>query len=95
MNEKKNFFGRFLSKSNSINGLIGIALLISLLIVFQNPNNKFAIITASTTAGLLNMMNGFKLMKDPKKKTTAASYLLMGVILIAFGFFITQHINIS
>lgn len=93
MNEKKNFFERFLSLSNSINGLIGIALLISLLIVFKNPNNKIAIITASTAAGLLNMMNGFKLMKDPKKKTTASSYLLMGVILIAFGFFITKFVN--
>jgi len=75
-------------KNDVINMLLGVALIVSLILIFLNPTNQITILIACTTGGLINLLNGLKLMKDPKKKTTGMTYLMMGCILIAMGFFI-------
>lgn len=75
-------------KNDVINTLLGVALIVSLILMFLNPTNQIAILFACMTGGLINIMNGLKLTKDPKKKTTGMTYLMMGGILIAMGFFI-------
>ena len=92
MNQKKNLVDRIVLKSDIINLVMGFVFIISFLLIYLNPYNRFAIMTAASSAGLMNIMNGFKLVKDPKKKTTGSSYILMGVILIAFGFFLIQYV---
>lgn len=92
MNQKKNLFDKVILNSGIINLIVGFSFVISLLLIYLNPYNRFAIMTAASSAGLMNIMNGFKLVKDPKRKTTGSSYILMGVILIAFGFFLIQYV---
>ncbi|MHB8128686.1 MAG: hypothetical protein ACYDEX_06800 [Mobilitalea sp.] len=75
-------------KNDVINTLLGVALIVSLILIFLKPTNQIAILIACTTGGLINIMNGLKLTKDPKKKTTGMTYFMMGFILIAMGFFI-------
>jgi uncharacterized membrane protein HdeD (DUF308 family) len=77
-------------KSDIINLLVGIVLIVSLILIFQNPLNKYAILAACISGGLMNIMNGLKQMKDPKKKTSGMSFLMMGSIVIALGFIVIE-----
>jgi uncharacterized membrane protein HdeD (DUF308 family) len=77
-------------KSEIINLLVGIVLIVSLILIFQNPLNQYAILAACTSGGLMNIMNGLKQMKDPKKKTSGMSFLMMGCIVIALGFIVVE-----
>jgi uncharacterized membrane protein HdeD (DUF308 family) len=84
----KKLLEEFSLKADIINTLMGIALIVSLILIFLNPNNQYAILIACISGGLMNIQNGLKLMKDPKKKTTGMSFLLLGAIVIILGFII-------
>lgn len=83
---------KFLLKSDMINVIVGVVLIVSLILIYQNPYNKVAILAASIAGGLINITNGLKTIKDPKRKVTGATYLMMGVFLIALGYVITQYV---
>jgi predicted membrane channel-forming protein YqfA (hemolysin III family) len=86
----RKFLKQFTLKSDIINLLVGIALIVSLIFIYQNPLNKYAILAACVSGGLINIMNGLKLIKDPKKKTSGMTYLMMGSIVVILGFIIVE-----
>lgn len=90
--QRKKWLEKFSFKSDMINVIIGVVLIVSLIFVYQNPYNRFAILTASAAGGLINILNGIKTMKDPKKKTTGITYFMLGVVLIVLGYVITQYV---
>jgi len=75
-------------KSDIINVIVGVVLIVSLIIIFQNPYNRYAILIACISGGLMNILNGLKYRKDPKKKTMGMSFLMMGVIVMLLGIYI-------
>ncbi len=92
MDRRKKQPWKILGKSDIINVIAGVALIVSLIFIYQNQYNKIAILTACIAGGLMNIMNGVKTMKDPKSKTTGMTYLMMGVVLIVLGLIITQYV---
>lgn len=92
MEKDKKDLWKYLLKSDTINVIVGVVLLISLVFVYRNPYNKAAILTACIAGGLINLMNGLKTMKDPKRKTTGMMFLMLGAMLVILGFIITQYV---
>ncbi len=98
MNKFKKQLEQHLSGNNKINiidfinTIVGIVLIISLILIFQNPANRYAILAACISGGLVNVINGVKQMKDPKRKTTGLTFIMMGVIVIVLGFAIIQMV---
>ncbi len=90
MDKLKKLLKEFSLKSDVINTLVGIVLIVSLILIFRNPYNQYAILAACIAGGLMNIMNGLKLMKDPKKKTAGMPFLMMGSIVIILGFIIVE-----
>jgi len=93
VDKRKKLLEKFTLKSDIINLILGIALIVSLILIYQNPMNKYAILAACISGGLMNIMNGMKLMKDPKKKTSGMTFVLMGVMVLFLGFFIVEILN--
>jgi hypothetical protein len=75
-----------------INTIVGIVLIVSLILIFQNPMNRYAILAACISGGLVNVLNGVKQMKDPKRKMTGLTFIMMGVIVIVLGFIIIEMV---
>ena len=75
-----------------INTIVGIVLIVSLILIFQNPTNRYSILVACISGGLVNVLNGVKQMKDPKHKMTGLTFLMMGVIVIILGFVIVEMV---
>jgi hypothetical protein len=75
-----------------INMVVGVALIVSLVIIFQYPTNRYAILTACLSGGVMNILNGIKQMKDPKRKMTGLTFIMMGVIVIVLGFIIMEMV---
>lgn len=78
-------------KSDIINMVLGILLIISLVFIYLYPLNKLAIFIACTVGGFINMMNGMRIMKDPVKKMTGMTLLMTGLLLIVIGYLITHY----
>jgi uncharacterized membrane protein len=78
-------------KSDIINTVLGFVLIISLIFVYMGPQNKYAILLACIAGGLMNIMNGIKIIKDPIRKMTGFTFLLLGVVVIILGYIITQY----
>ncbi len=98
MNKFKKQLEKFSSGNNKINILdlintiVGIALIVSLILIFQNPTNRYAILAACISGGLVNILNGVKLTRSPKSKTTGFTFIMMGVIVIGLGFIIMEMV---
>ncbi len=98
MNKYKEQLKEFSLKNNKLNlidlfnTVVGIALIVSLILVFQNPGNRFAILAICLSGGLMNILNGLKQWKDPKRKTMGMTFFMMGAIVIALGFIIMDMI---
>ena len=75
-----------------INTVVGVALIVSLILIFQNPTNRYAILAACISGGLVNVLNGVKQVKDPKRKMSGLTFIMMGVIVIILGFIIIEMI---
>jgi uncharacterized membrane protein HdeD (DUF308 family) len=88
MDAFRKFLEKYSLKSDMINLLLGIILIVSLVIIYKYPNNQMCILTACISGGLINVTYGLKLMKDPKKMTTGMPFLMMGIIVIVLGFVI-------
>lgn len=88
MNKLKKRLGKISEKSSIINTVVGILLVFAMIIIYQKPNSRFAILTACTAAGILYMMFGVNMWKDPKKKMTAMSYVMMGAFLMVLGLYL-------
>ena len=94
MNKFKKQFEEYASKNNRIgmvdliNTIVGVALIVSLILIFQHPTNRYAILAACLSGGLMNLINGVKQMKNPKQKMTGLTLFMMGVIEIFLGFII-------
>lgn len=88
MDNFKKQLKKFSLKSDLINTMIGIALAVSLVCIFINPMNRYAILAACILGGLLNLMNGLKQMKDPVRKSMGMTLIMMGIIVIVLGFVI-------
>lgn len=73
-------------KINILNIIVGIAFMLSLILIFLEPDNKFAVLSACIAGGFINILNGLKIWKDPKRKTMGLSYVMMGIIIIVLGF---------
>lgn len=78
-------------KSDIINIVLGILLIISLVFIYLYPLNKLAIFIACAAGGFINMMNGMRIMKDPVKKMTGMTLLMTGFLLIVIGYLITHY----
>ncbi len=98
MNKLKKLLEDFSSGSNKINILdlintiVGIALIVSLILIFQNPMNRYAILAACISGGLVNILNGVKQTRNPKSKMTGMTFIMMGVIVIVLGFIIIEMV---
>lgn len=93
VNNLKKLLKKISLKSDIINIVLGVAFIISLIAIFQNPTNRIAILTASSSGGVLNAMFGVKMMKDPKRKSTGMSYVLIGIIIVALGFYLIELVK--
>lgn len=93
MNNLKKILKKFSLKADMINIAVGIALIVSLIFIYQNPYNHYAILTACTAGGIMYMMLGLKIMKKPKQKTTGMTYIMMGLIFIGLGLFLSQYVK--
>ncbi|MBP1753605.1 MAG: hypothetical protein H6Q59_3 [Firmicutes bacterium] len=71
-----------------INTIVGVVLIVSLILIFQHPENRYAILAACLSGGLMNIINGLKQMKDVKRRMTGMTFLMLGVIVIVLGFII-------
>jgi hypothetical protein len=78
-------------KSYIINTVLGILLIIALVFIYKDPYNKHAFLLASSAGGLINIINGIKIIKDPVKKMTGMTFLMTGVFIIVIGYIITQY----
>ncbi len=92
MDRFKKLFKDFSLKTDIINIFIGIALITSLVIIYLDPNNKYAILAACLAGGLMNMVSGFKMMKNPKRRNLSMSFIMLGVIIIFLGFYIVNTV---
>lgn len=92
MNKMTRLLESISKRSGVVNAIAEILLILALIIIYQKPNNQFAILTACTAGGVLNMMFGINMRKDPVKKMTAISYVLMGVILIGLGLYLIRYL---
>ncbi len=98
MSKLKEQLKDFSSKNNKLNWMdlfntiVGIALIVSLFLVFQNPGNRYAILAICLSGGLMNVLNGLKQWKDPKRKMMGMTFFMLGIIVIALGFIIMDII---
>lgn len=75
-----------------INTIVGVALVVSLVLIFQHPENRYAILAACLSGGLMNILNGLKQMKDVRRRMMGMTFLMMGAIVIVLGFLIIQMV---
>lgn len=86
MNKLIKFLKEFALLYDVIITILGIVLIISVLLAFQNPSNHYVVFAAFTAGGLINVFNGLKLLKDSKKKNMGMSSILFGIIIIFAGY---------
>lgn len=65
--------------------VFGILLVVFLILTFINPENRFFMIAAFAAGGLVNIVNGLKLLKDKAKKNMGMSYIFFGIIIMFLG----------
>lgn len=90
--EEASFGNNKINILDLINTVVGVALIVSLILIFQNPTNRYAILAACISGGLVNILNGVKQVKDPKRKMSGLTFIMMGVIVIVLGFIIIEMI---
>jgi uncharacterized membrane protein HdeD (DUF308 family) len=67
--------------------LCGILLIVFLVLTLTHPKNSFFMLAAFAAGGLINVLNGFKIIKDKKKRSMAISYIFFGIILLFLGIY--------
>lgn len=74
-----------------INAYLGILLVVLLVLNFVYPNRAFLLIAAFSAGGLINVMNGLKVIKDKSKRNMGVSYIFFGILIILIGFLTTRY----
>ena len=91
-----NLFDKLLMKvtkyGDKSNMVLGVALIVSLLLIYIFPNNRAVILSACISGGLMNIINGLKMIKDPKKMSSGMTFLAVGVLIIVLGFIIIRFV---
>lgn len=90
MEKLNKFIKKITLKSNIILALAGIILMIVIIFIYLNPTNLNAILIAAIACGIMNIIQAFKMLKDPKRKSMGLTYLMMGIIIIVVGFIIVK-----
>jgi hypothetical protein len=90
MNNRKKQLEKLPIKSDIINTIVGIALIVSVVLIFIFPYNQYAILAACISGGLINIMNGLKQRKEPGRKSMSMTLIMMGIIVIFLGFVIIK-----
>lgn len=90
MEKIKKLLKAFPFKTEIVNLMLGIALVVALFLIFLKPDNKAALLTACIAGGFINILNGLRIVKEPKKSTMGMTYIMMGILLIFLGFLLYQ-----
>lgn len=77
-----------------INTLLGVALVVFLILIFKYPRDKRVIMTAFILGGSMNILNGVKYIKSPKKNAMGTTSIILGIIIIFIGYAITNIFQI-
>lgn len=75
-----------------VNTVAGIALIVSVILIFIFPYNHFTILTACISGGFMNIVNGLKQRKEPGRRSMSMALIMMGVIVIFLGFVIISMV---
>jgi apolipoprotein N-acyltransferase len=67
--------------------LCGILLVVFLILTLTHPGNSFFMLTAFAAGGLINVLNGLKILRDKKKQSMAISYIFFGIIVVLLGIY--------
>lgn len=94
MNKKKKLLQDHNLLIDILNTLLGIALIIFLILIFKNPRDKRVIMTAFFLGGSMNILNGIKYLKTPKKNAMGTTSVILGIIIIFIGYAITNILHI-
>ncbi len=70
--------------------VLGIILVVFLVLTFLNPGNSIFLIAAFTAAGLINVVNGLKIIRDKRKRSIGMNYIFFGIIIIFAGVIISS-----
>lgn len=87
MNRLKKFHNKRHPTYDLVNTLLGVLLLILLMLIFVYPSSRYLSLGVFFAGGSMNILNGLKSMKDPKRKTMGMSFILFGMIIIFIGIF--------
>ncbi len=69
---------------------LSIILVVLLILNFIIPNQKFLLFAVFTAGGMINVMNGLKIVRDKKKRNIGMSYIFFGILIILIGFLTTR-----
>ncbi len=92
MNNPKKQYEKPSIKGDIVNLIVGIALIVSVVLIFVFPYNHYAILAACISGGLMNIMNGLKQRKEPGRRSMGMSFMMMGIIVIFLGFVIVSMV---
>ncbi len=92
MDKRKKWLEEIVKKNIKINTVLAMILVVALFFFYLKPDSKLAVLVACFAGGLINMLNGVPLWRNPVRRTTGMSYLLFGAVIIALGFIIIQYI---
>jgi hypothetical protein len=73
-----------------MNTVLGILLLIFLFLGFRHPQNSLFLMIAFAVGGAMNVVNGLKYKKDPKRKNLGIPFILFGIIVIFIGYLLVS-----
>lgn len=93
MNRLKKIWKQFHLSYDILISIFGIALIIFLFLSIRNPEKRVVLLAAFISGGSINILNGLKIVKDKKKRNTAMSYILFGVLIILFGFIMINQVG--
>ncbi|NLP35593.1 MAG: hypothetical protein GX359_10485 [Clostridiales bacterium] len=86
MDKIKKLIREFSLSLDIINVLLGILLMIFLILIFTIPHNSLLLFMAFATGGIMNIVNGLKYKKDPKRRNMGMLFILFGFIVIFIGY---------
>lgn len=74
-----------------ISAYLGILLVVLLVLNFLYPNRAFLLIAVFSAGGLINVLNGLKIVKDKKKRNMGMSYIFFGILILIIGFLTIRY----
>lgn len=78
---------------NAVITVLVIAFIVFLTMTLIYPERLFFSYGAFMAGGMLNIVNGLKLVNDKKKRSIGITYIFFGIIIIFLGFFSSSLMN--